>query len=102
MNNFIPETGVKFYVKCKPRIQQIVVDDGFMAQKVETVVKQDNSFSDMIFECSVADSNALFAKAIYGGYGSKNRAYMFKIENYEFSPVGPEVMEFVENLPKDN
>jgi len=97
MNKFIPDAGTHFYVKCKPRTQQVVVDDGFMAQKVQTIVLQDNSYSDVIFECIVSDETCIMAKSKFGGYST--RATMFKIDNYEFSPVGPDVLQYIDTQP---
>ena len=89
MSNFVPDDGTYFYVSVRP-YQVIDRVFGDVETKTRTVV--DRSYADSIFVCTGSDKTAVVCRRVVGGYGGENRPYIFRIDQIEFQPVGPEVV----------
>lgn len=92
MSNFVPAKGDYFYTSCKPRKRIIgggIFDVGVAEKVVET---QDHSYSGYVFQCMGRDDHALAAERRPKGAGFMDN-YTFVIAQYNFAPVGPEMMQ---------
>ena len=97
MNKFIPDQGTLFYARVRPWTTHSEDFNG----EVTTKVHVDRSYSDSIFQCLGRDSTMVVSRRIVGGY-SNSEPYLFAIEDYNFSPVGPEVVAALNlNLQQD-
>lgn len=98
---YIPSREDFFYIECKPREVMIPRREGGIAT-AERVLIQDDSYGNAIFQCVARDSTAIIAKVLIPKpISAIISEVMFKINNYNFSPVGPEVIKHY-NFLKEN
>lgn len=88
MSDYIPQEGDLFYVKCN-FMRDHENRDGTLTR----VRINDNSYSDAIFQMIAKDNTALIGARVfdYGSAKDGTDRKLFRIEQYEFSPVGPDV-----------
>lgn len=88
--HLIPDPGTLFYVTVKPIKRQVVLEgDVFVADTVKTVTHTDGSWRADIFRAVAKDESHLVAKKLTGY--KDDTPYLLRIEDYVFSPVGPDV-----------
>lgn len=96
MTTFIPATGYYFYVTANPRIRHVEIHNSTsFATDVKQVIHQDNSYTDEIFLCLARDDTAVIGESKHGSSWGKGKPQLFKIANYSFAPVGPEVLRLL-------
>lgn len=87
---FVPQAGMYFYVAVRPVKHD--VEDAF--GNVTTVVRKDGSYRGSVFYCMATDDSYIVADRVMGGYASKE-PYLFSLTDYDFDPIGPDVMRAV-------
>ena len=96
MNNFLPDQGTLFYADCKRTYTQAVDAGG-----VTTILKnKDRSYEQTILRMLAADDRLAVAEIVYSYcYGDAGRRVTLMLRDFEFSPVGPDVMKALELSP---
>lgn len=92
MSEYIPPVGHLTYVHVRDRIRMVETNDKFGSTTIEKLVVKDNSYSESIFKCLAVDDTLVVCSVVHGGYSSStNKPYLFRKDQYQFTPVGPTV-----------
>lgn len=86
MNKFQPHAGMYFYTAVKPITRDV---DDFMGN-VTQIVRQDNSYHGYVFYCIATDNHTIVCECVFGG--SNYSPKVFVRGDYDFTPIGPDVM----------
>lgn len=92
---YLPNKGQLFYVSVKSREFTIQRPDKSGTMTLEKYkVGNDDAYANGIFRCRARDDTVIIASVEIPLELASHKGFMFKISNYEFSPVGPDVAKF--------
>lgn len=92
MSKFQPEKGLYFYCQVRPWTSE---HEDPWSGEVRTRVQQDRSYQGDVFYCRATDDHAIAAERVFGG--TNHGVQLFDRESYIFQPVGPEIMQVIQN-----
>jgi hypothetical protein len=87
MSKFVPTPGMLTYVAVRPWTKSEFTGSG---ELVKTVV-QDRSYGGQVFVCIARDLDHILLRRVYGGWSREESPQLFRLDQYDFSPVGPDI-----------
>lgn len=88
MSKYVPIRNDFFYVSIPARSKDVEQMDG----TVTTIVTEDRSYREDIFQAISFDDTHMLAKRVYGGW-MNDKPHLFRKSDYVFSPVGPFILD---------
>lgn len=92
---FVPSTGDLFYCTKRPLKSQHLIREDFGNERVATVVSTDSSYSTDVFKCVARDDTLIIAERFIGMNFSSASLVRFRISQWTYDPVGPEIRQYI-------